>query len=140
MGLMDLQQELLDRQAERDRACREGEAREKRHQELNEKLLALMPLLLKAALGEDRPATHDPTSGAADSTDAESGSGYRDNVISITRARSAQEDRLKAQAFKKIDGMTGEQIAQFLQSRDPHERSMFKRLFDMYCEWKGKKA
>ncbi len=137
---MDLHQEMLDRQAERDRERREGEAREKRHQELNEKLLALMPLLVKAMTGEDHRATPDPTSGAAVSTDAESRAGYRDNVISITRAQSARDDRLKAQAFKKIDGMTGEQIAQFLQSRDPHERSMFKRLFDMYCEWKGKKA
>ncbi len=128
MGLMDLQQAMLDRQAERDRELRDFEARETRRQELQEKLLALMPVLLKSVTGE---ASGGLTEAIAD----------RDpNVIPITRAQSAREDRLRAQAFKKIDGMSGEEIAQLLQSPDPHERRMFKRLFEMYCEWKGKKA
>ena len=128
MGLMDLQQEMLDRQAERDRELRDFEARETRRQELHEKLLALMPVLLKTLTGE--------TSGGL----TEAITDRDPNVIPITRAQSAREDRLKAQAFKKIDGMSGEEIAQLLQSRDPDERRMFKRLFDMYCEWKGNKG
>ncbi len=131
---------LLDEMSERDRELRDFEAREKRRQEMQEKLLALLPVLVKTMMGEARSVPDGPTNVRPDATDADGGVGYRDNVISITRAREAQQEQLLAQAFKKIDGMSGEEIAQLLQSPDPHERRMFKRLFEMYCEWKGKKA
>jgi len=49
--VLDLQQAMLDRQAERDLAVRESDAKEKRKQMMFEKFLVLLPILAKKFFG-----------------------------------------------------------------------------------------
>ena len=64
--VLELQQQMLDRQAERDLAVREQDAKEKRKQMMFEKFLVLWPIIAKKFFGgKDKGFGHDPGRGAA---------------------------------------------------------------------------
>ena len=102
---LDMQQQLLDRQADRDLAIRQADSEDKRKAQVFEKLSMLFPILLKKMTGE---------------------------------GKSIESLLGEEQIGSVLEGLSGEQITQILQTLEPVQQGAFMALYDMYRKRKKK--
>ncbi len=102
---LDMQQQLLDRQADRDLAIRQADGEDKRKAQVFEKLSMLFPILLKKMTGE---------------------------------GKSIEALLGEEQIGSVLEGLSGEQITQILQTLEPVQQGAFMSLYDMYRKRKKK--